>query len=162
MTDCEYRGYVPGALGWVVELHGRYYAENWGLGLFFETKVAIELGELLNRFDERRDFFQVALADGRPAGAIAIDGSGGEAGEARLRFFIVDPARHGLGIGRELMRRAMEFCRGAGFARVYLWTFAGLDAARKLYEEFGFRLVLEHSDDQWGTALPEQMFEWRP
>ena len=35
-----HKGYVPGAIGKVVELHGTYYAQHWGFGLFFEAKVA--------------------------------------------------------------------------------------------------------------------------
>jgi len=34
------KGYVPGCIGRVAELHGTYYAENWGFGRYFEAKVA--------------------------------------------------------------------------------------------------------------------------
>jgi hypothetical protein len=34
------KGYIPGAIGRVAELNGRYYHDNWGLGLFFEAMVA--------------------------------------------------------------------------------------------------------------------------
>lgn len=37
MRICEY---LPGSVGRIVELHGRYYAENWRFGAFFEAKVA--------------------------------------------------------------------------------------------------------------------------
>ena len=39
--------YVPGAIGRIAELHGRYYNKHWNFGLFFEAKVAIELSKLL-------------------------------------------------------------------------------------------------------------------
>ena len=32
-------GFKPGLLGWTVAEHGRYYAEHWKFGAFFETKV---------------------------------------------------------------------------------------------------------------------------
>ena len=41
-------------------------------------------------------------------------------------------------------------------------TFAGLDAARHLYEKFGFTLTTEREDSQWGEPVLEQKFEWRP
>jgi len=40
-----------------------------------------------------------------------------------------------------------------------LWTFQGLDAARRLYEAHGFVLVEQWSGDQWGQAMVEQRFE---
>ena len=47
-------GYVPGSIGRMVELHGRYYARDWRFGRSFEGKVASELGELLARLDPTR------------------------------------------------------------------------------------------------------------
>ena len=151
-------GYVPGSIGRVVEMHGTYYAEHWRLGRFFEAQVAHELGELMERFDPGRDGFWVAR-DGRDVvGCIAIDGS--RAPEAaRLRFFIVDDGRRGTGVGERLMRAALEFCREAGFRNVFLTTFAGLDAARKLYERHGFVLADQHADTSWGVEVLAQRFE---
>jgi GNAT superfamily N-acetyltransferase len=155
----ELSGYVPGAIAGVTGLHARYYHDNWGFGLYFESKVATELSEFLNRFREGRDGFWVATSGGQIVGSIAIDGM--EAGNrgARLRWFIVAPELQGRGIGRRLMREALDFCRRAGIKRVYLWTFAGLDAARHLYEEFGFVLREEHRDTQWGKMVLEQLFD---
>jgi hypothetical protein len=42
MNDVTLSGYIPGAIGRIVELHGRYYHEHWGFDLFFESKVATE------------------------------------------------------------------------------------------------------------------------
>lgn len=50
------KGYRPGAIGRVVELHGRYYSKYWNFGLFFETKVARELSEFMDRYDDGRVF----------------------------------------------------------------------------------------------------------
>lgn len=41
---------------------------------------------------------------------------------------------------------------------VQLWTFSGLSAARKLYENFGFKLTNEWQGDQWGRTMLEQQF----
>ena len=152
-------GYIPGAIGKVAELHGTYYHQHWDFGLFFESKVATELSAFLNRFDPARDGFWLARAQDQIVGAIAIDGSEAEANGARLRWFILDPAYQGQGIGNLLMRAAMQFCEQATFKRVYLTTFAGLDAARHLYEKWGFRLCEEEQDTHWGKAVMEQVFE---
>ncbi|MHA1570109.1 MAG: hypothetical protein ACTSXZ_11625 [Alphaproteobacteria bacterium] len=63
--DIALSGYSPGALGRVVELHARYYHDNWGFGLFFESKVATELAEFLGRYDEASDLFRVATRGDR-------------------------------------------------------------------------------------------------
>lgn len=155
-------GYSPGAIGWVTQAHGIYYTESWGLGPQFEAEVAAELADFFARFDAAHDGFWIARSEDRFAGSVTIDGGVGGPGEARLRWFIVDPARQGAGIGRRLMEEAMAFCRDRAFRRVWLDTFAGLDAARRLYEAHGFHLTQEWNDADWGTEVTHQRFEWRP
>jgi len=151
-------GYVPGSIGRMVELHGRYYAREWRFGPYFEAKVASELGELLARLDPERDGFWIAAEDDEIVGGIAIDGSHTREA-ARLRFFIVDDAHREAGLGEQLMCTALDFCRDAGHRRVFLTTFAGLDAARKLYERHGFVLTEERPDRTWGVEVTEQRFD---
>ena len=82
------RGYAPGTIGRIAELHGVYYHDHWNFGLFFEAKVAIELSEFLKRYDENRDGFWTVSVDGCVEGAIAIDGIHGQSEGAHLRWFI--------------------------------------------------------------------------
>ncbi len=162
MPDIELvRGYVPGAIGRVAELHGTYYHAHWGFGLFFEAKVATELGEFLGRYHNARDGFWVASLDGRVEGSVTIDGLHAEDEGAHLRWFIMSDALRGRGVGKRLITAAIDFCRSTGYGRVYLWTFEGLGAARHLYERAGFRLVEQRRGTQWGTAVDEQRFELR-
>jgi len=153
------RGWVPGAIGRVAELHARYYHRHWKFGVFFEAKVATELSEFLGRYDERRDGFWTASVAGRIEGSITIDGLHAEDAGAHLRWFIMSDALRGRGVGKRLIGTALDFCRARRYARVYLWTFAGLAAARHLYEASGFRLVEQRAGTQWGTAVEEQRFE---
>jgi GNAT superfamily N-acetyltransferase len=151
-------GYVPGSIGRLVELHGRYYASDWRFGSYFEAKVAHELGELVARLDPARDGFWIAATGNEVVGGIAIDGSS-QLDFARLRFFIIEDSRRGNGLGGRLMRTAVDFCRSAGHRRIFLTTFAGLDVARKLYERHGFVLTEERPDRTWGVELTEQRFD---
>jgi GNAT superfamily N-acetyltransferase len=152
-------GYQPGVIGRVTELHGTYYATSWGLSLYFEAKVATELAAFFSRFDPSRDGAWLAQVERKFVGAIFIDG--GDAEGPRLRWFIIDPAYQGHGLGNRLLQEAISFCRNAGFQRVYLTTFAGLNPARHLYEKFGFGLYSEtegsHLTGQ--ASLVEQKFE---
>lgn len=155
------RGYVPGAIGRVAELHGTYYHEQWGFGLFFEAKVASELSEFLKRYDDSRDGFWIASVDGCIEGSITIDGIHAESEGAHLRWYIVSDALRGKGAGNQLIYEAVDFCRDKGYKSIYLWTFEGLGPARHLYEKNGFKLVEHHAGTQWGTEVNEQRFELR-
>jgi GNAT superfamily N-acetyltransferase len=153
------RGYIPGSLGRVAELHGTYYHQHWGFGLFFEAKVATELAAFLGRYDEEKDGFWTAMIGGQIEGSMAIDGSHAVAEGAHLRWFIMSDGLRGKGAGNQLMETAMGFCRSCGYRRVYLWTFEGLNAARHLYEKNGFKLVEQHKGSQWGREVNEQRFK---
>jgi GNAT superfamily N-acetyltransferase len=161
MDKVELTGYVPGALGRITELHGSYYAKHWDLGLYFEAKVSTELAEFLSRFDPAHDGAWFVRVNGEIAGGVFIDGKEADTVGARLRWFILDPAYQGRGIGNLLIREALEFCKQAGFRRVYLTTFAGLNTARHLYEKHGFRLCAEEDGSHLTgkSTLVEQVFE---
>lgn len=159
MSPLISQGYLPGAIGRIVALHGTYYHRQAGFGAFFEAKVARELAEFMGRFDEHRDGLWLLAKEGVAEGAIVIDGLNVAAQGAHLRWFIVADPLRGQGFGNALLAEAMGFCRARRYDRVYLWTFAGLDAARHLYEKKGFRLTEERRGRQWGTEVQEQRFE---
>jgi GNAT superfamily N-acetyltransferase len=152
-------GYIPGSIGRIVELHGTYYHQSWGFGLFFEARVARDMSEFLSRFDETRDGFWTVCLDNRVEGCVAIDGIKATTNGAHLRWFILSLGTRGRGFGNRLMEEAISFCKKRGYRKVYLWTFKGLDAARYLYEKFGFKLEKETEGSQWGTKVTEQKFE---
>ena len=159
MQDIEIKGYYPGVVGRITELHGIYYYENWGFDVSFETQVGRELSEFVSQLNKDRDGLWVATIKGDFAGAVAIDGQNAFIDGARLRWFIVAPELQGSGIGKELILQAVDFCKGKRFPKVYLWTFEGLNSARKLYESVGFGLCEEDEVNQWGQTIREQKFE---
>lgn len=159
-------GYTPGALGRIIELHETYYSEYWNLDYEFSREVAVELAAFLGRYDDAQDRLWLVLSDPDGVGEREIMGSlvidGGHTDDeegGRLRWVILAPGLHGRGIGRELMDRAMAFCKATGFERVYLWTYEGLEAARHLYEAHGFSLVEEITRQDWGPEITYQKFE---
>ena len=159
MTDVViHRGYLPGSIGRVAELHGSYYHQHWGFGQFFEAKVARELAEFIGLYDEKRDGFWTASLAERIEGSITIDGLHAESEGAHLRWFIVSDVLRGTGIGNRLIVEAINFSRKCGYPRVFLWTFEGLNPARHLYEKMGFKLVEECTGNQWGREVNEQRF----
>jgi len=159
MADIEITGYVPGAIGRVTELHGTYYSRHWGLDAAFEAEVARELGEFMARLHPARDGLWVAREGEAILGAIVIDGGVTPEEGARLRWFILDEACQGRGVGRRLMGAAMDFCERAGFERVYLWTFRGLVAARHLYDVWGFVETAHYEDTAWGDTVRHERLD---
>ena len=99
--------------------------------------------------------------NGRVEGSVVIDGIHAENKGAHLRWLIISDALRGKGVGRKLINRAIYFCKNKGYKKVYLWTFEGLNAARHLYENEGFKLIKQQNGVQWGATVNEQYFELR-
>jgi len=154
-------GYLPGLVGRVAEMHAIYYSLHWKFTRFFETRVATEMSEFINRYDSSRDHSWSALIDDRIEASITVDGKDAAGKGAHLRWFIASEAMRGKGAGRHLIELAMDFCRQKEYSLVYLDTFNGLEAARHLYESAGFQLVETVSGDQWGTRVEEQRYQAR-
>ena len=153
-------GYRPGIIADIVGLHARYYAKNWSFGAQFEALVAEELGHFVAVHDPNEDLFLSAVDGDTHLGSIVIDRTvSGRPDAAKLRWFIVSDAARGTGLGRALLGRAVAFSDERGTARITLSTFAGLDAARHLYEAYGFVLVHEAGSDRWHGGVGQQTFE---
>lgn len=152
----EIKTYFPGMTGKIVEEHAVYYHQNWGFDISFETEVGAQLSQCLMDLDPKRDCVWAALVDGKFAGSVAIVGT--EEG-ARLRWFLVNPDFHGLGLGLMLLEHAINFCEERGYEKVHLWTFRGLEAARRLYVGFGFKMTEENRVQQWGREIYEQRYD---
>jgi GNAT superfamily N-acetyltransferase len=159
MTFIIQKAYQPGAIGRIVAQHADFYSKLVGFGLPFEAKVARELTAFCEHYDAERDGLWLAMNNGIIEASIAIDGSHAATEGAHLRWFIASDATRGSGIGSELMALAMAFCKSRHYKSVYLNTFAGLDAARHLYEKHGFKLTHEQRGNMWGAEVNEQRFE---
>lgn len=151
-------GYRPGLVGSVAEMHATFYSKHAGFGQFFESQVAAGIAEFVGRLDEPCNGVWTAVQNDRIVGSIAIDGQDLGNNQAHLRWFILDDGCRGAGTGRKLIGEALSFCDRFGFHETRLWTFKGLDAARRLYESVGFKLVQEEDGHQWGSVVTEQQF----
>ena len=158
-SDLVFTSYQPGGLATLCAMQSEYYAREWGFDHLYESMVASDIGEFLQYYDPSRDFVELVLREGEVKGGIVIDGRDDEV--AQLHWFILHDELKGLGAGKKLIIDAMNFVKKRGIPRVFLTTFKGLDAARHLYEERGFKLVEEHLASTWGHSVKEQLFEWR-
>ena len=146
-----------GDIGHVVRRHGEIYAAERGWDHRFEAYVAAALAEFALHHDPERERIWLAETEGRIVGSIAIVSAGGD--DAQLRWFLVEPACRGTGVGRLLLDAALAFCRSSGRRRVHLWTVAGLDAAARLYRAAGFRLTESLPGSRWAEGVVEERYE---
>jgi GNAT superfamily N-acetyltransferase len=85
------------------------------------------------------DSFWVAVVDGEVVGSVALRELG--AAERELKRMYLRPDQRGRGLGRRLLERALEQAHADGVARIRLDTSERMEAARSLYEAYGFRRV---------------------
>lgn len=144
-----HRGYEPGLIGRVGELHGRYYATAWGSGAPFELLITREFCDFIEHYDPEKDLVLSAHIDGVLVGSISILGQNPGPDGVQLRFFIVDPVYHGRGAGKALLSTSLEWCRERRFHKIFLWTVDQLPQSRGLYEKAGFRVTERCPDDRY-------------
>lgn len=151
------RNHRPGDAGWVIEMHGKFYAREYGFNQNFEALVARIVADFLTNHDATRERFWVAEIDGKPVGSIFLIRENDTV--AKLRLLLLAPEARGLGLGGKLVEECINFARTAGYGRVELWTNAVLTAARHLYEKAGFYLVREETHTDFG--MPQLGQFWR-
>lgn len=157
------KGFSPGTIARITEMHAQYYSAEWGLDIRFEAQVAEGLAEFATRYMPGRDLLLRAERHGKTVGTITIDGKypSAENGEAYLRWFNVDALARGMGLGKTLMEEAMSFVDTACYQSVTLKTFKGLEAASSLYLNHGFELIEETPNDPiYGVPVTAQTYRW--
>ena len=144
------RTHRPGDIGWVVHRHGVLYSEEWGYDERFEALVAQIVSEFVRRYDPDRERCWIAERNGECVGSVFLVGKSKHA--AKLRLLLVEPAARGLGIGKRLVEECIRFARQRRYRKIVLWTQSELEAARRIYQQCGFRLTATDPHQSWGRS----------
>ncbi|MFG3598201.1 GNAT family N-acetyltransferase [Bradyrhizobium sp. RDI18] len=151
------RGPRPGDMGWVVQSHGAFYAREYGFDSSFEGLVAEIAAKFLASFDASRERCWIADIEGAQVGSIFLVRHTDDV--AKLRLLLVEPAGRGQGLGHRLVGECVAFARACGYRRITLWTQSILVAARKIYQEAGFKLVATEPHRSFGQDLIGETWE---
>ena len=123
----------------------------------WKTYVTDAVHRFTGNFDETKDCMYILEYLGVVSGCIAIAHVGDQS--AQLRFFFLEKAVRGMGMGSRLMDLAMVFCQKMSYRHVFLWTCNKLDAARYLYGKYGFRVTETKENSNWGEMMVEERWE---
>ncbi|MCG8339032.1 MAG: helix-turn-helix domain-containing GNAT family N-acetyltransferase [Proteobacteria bacterium] len=151
------RLHQPGDMGWVISQHGKLYQLEYNWDIRFEALVAEIAAKFINNFDARKECCWIAEQDGENIGSVFLVRH--TTTIAKLRMLIVSPKARGMGVGTRLVDECIRFARQAGYGKIRLWTVSMLTAAKKLYQQAGFRLVKEEQNHSFGHDLTDETWE---
>lgn len=146
-----------GDVAWLTRRHGELYAQEAGFDATFAPLVARIVADFLDGHDPARERGWIARVGTRRLGSIfCVQGPAPDT--AKLRLFLLEPDARGIGLGQRMLETCMGFARGAGYARMTLWTHESHRAACELYARAGFACATSRPVCSFGQALVEQ--EW--
>jgi ribosomal protein S18 acetylase RimI-like enzyme len=135
----------------IIKKHRNLYALEYGFTSAFGDYVADAIRKFVECYDETEENIWVAEINEIVIGVIAIvkvDDT-----TAQLRWFLIDPEMRGRGLGHRLMRTVIDFCKAKNYQHVLLWTANLLEAARNLYQSYGFTLTETAENNTWSEHL---------
>lgn len=115
------------------------YQQDLGIDLCFQG-FQQELDLLPGDYADPAGALLLATVDGAPAGCCALRPLPGSdhLDACEMKRLFVRRAFRGFGLGRQLVERILVQARLGGYANMLLDTLSDMEAARALYQEFGF------------------------
>jgi GNAT superfamily N-acetyltransferase len=149
--------FEPGDLGRLIEIHGIQNFQDYGFSPVHEAYCAQIASDFILNPDPGRAKAWLAKKDGAVVGSVLICELPNDV--AQLRLLFADKSVRGSGLGRWLTEDSVQYCREAGFKKVFLWTVDGLERAISIYKSLGFKLTDEKTQLVWGRESRELRFD---
>jgi len=142
---------LVGDLGRIIALHGEVYDTLPGYGLAFEAYVARTVADYVLDAGANGCIW-LAERDSKLHGCSALILRNDSLGQ--LRWVLVDPSARGIGLGKDLVNRALDYARENGCSRIFLETTDGLPESQRLYEMLGFEVTSDVQEELWDGVRP--------
>lgn len=147
----------PGDLGYIIYRHGKLYGDEYNYGVSFEAYVAVSIHEFYTNYDPNLDRFWICEHNKTIIGFLLLMHR--ENKTAQLRYFFLEPAYRGIGLGKKLMSLFMDSLKQCGYTSAFLLTTDELLAAAALYKKHGFKLTEEKESSIFGKATIMQRYD---
>jgi GNAT superfamily N-acetyltransferase len=152
-----HRSLRPGDAEAIGELHRRVYVPEYGMNEVFVQRVAEGVEEAVARgWPRAGGGVWIVELEGVVRGALALTDEGD--GRGRLRWFVLEEALRGRGLGRQLVDELLATARSQGMRRLELETFGALSTAAVIYRSVGFTLTWERPREDWGPPIVYQHY----
>lgn len=151
------RSPLPGEFGWIIQVHGHYYAETNGWYGEFECIVAKIVVDYLSTGSCDRQACFIAELNGQRVGCIMLTENSQSEGKLRVMFVSADA--RGKGIGTLLIKTVLNKAETIGYKTLCLWTTNNQIAARELYRKIGFTRVSAEPNTTFAKGLNDE--QWR-
>jgi GNAT superfamily N-acetyltransferase len=148
---------LPGELGWIIQVHGQYYAKMFGWLDEFECIVSKIIVDYFNCEQHDRQACFIAELDGKPVGCIML--MSGREMEGKLRVMFVSEEARGNGIGRLLIQSVFEKAKSIGYKSISLWTTDKQRTARELYKKHGFSLISATPNETFAKGSNDELWK---
>lgn len=156
--DITYRHEItPGDIGYIIHLHGTIYGKEYNFSTDFEKYVIKTFYTFLENYSPENDRVWMAEYNNKIVGCVAIVHQPND--EAQLRWFLLDPAFRGLGIGKKLLTDAVDFCKEKQYKNVFLLTTNLQNKALEMYKLAGFELTQSEEVQEWGLTFNEERYD---
>lgn len=98
------------------------------------------MASFIDNYDPEKERLWVAEKDGRFQGSVMLCKADAP-DTAKIRVLLVEPEARGLGLGKRLSQKCIDFAREKNYKKVTLVTQSNLGPARGIYKSMGFTCV---------------------
>ena len=157
-SSLSIREYIKGDERYIIDRQlSLYESERHFTSEVWKSYLKNGVREMLDYFRKDKDAIFILENNGVKVGCAAIKHDSEDV--AQFRYFFVEPELRGIGAGRMLLTKALDFCKEKGYKHVFLWTVSAQESARRLYANFGFEMTQTHEDNSWGVPVLEERWD---